>query len=289
MSTIYAATLDNNKRYQLKLKALLIPDAIKLLKSPEYSQSYDAFINDTYIYRGDNSISIHAAEVIPGKRKSENTYNVYTRLFSDILPSWKQYPKRNRSFICSTNFVYAKSYVNRDLNVYYMLPKNDITIGVCSNDDIWGSFPMLREYDIRSLNSFVSDFIRLLTLFTNMDRIDTVNIFDHGSTQKVKSLLNDIEYAIKKYDGNDEWINSNLEADQFNRYIVTTLKNNPDLSLISLLDKSLLNPVANKFKLLNNITELSTIGQDSREIWFSGQCLMVSSEIVTIIKKQLKD
>ena len=72
-------------------------------------------------------------------------------------------------------------------------------------------------------------------------------------------------------------------------HIVTTLKNNPDLSLISLLDKSLLNPVANKFKLLNNITELSTIGQDSREIWFSGQCLMVSSEIVTIIKKQLKD
>ena len=285
LSSIYAATLDNNKRYQLKLKALLIPDAIKLLKSPEYSQSYDAFINDMYIYRGDNSISIHAAEVIPGKRKSENTYNVYTRLFSDVLSSWKKYPKRNRSFICSTNFVYANSYVNSNSKVYCMLPKND----VCSSDDIWGSFPMLREYDIRSLSNFVSDFIRLLTLFINMDRTDTVNIFDYGSTQKVKSLLNDIECAIKKYDGNDDWINSNLEADQFNSYIVTTLRNNPDLSLISLLDKSLLNPVANKFKLLNNITELSTVGQDSREVWFSGQCIMVSSEIINMIKKQLKD
>jgi len=68
-------------------------------------------------------------------RKSANTSNYYTILFDEILPSWKNMPKRSKSVICSTSFTEARAYGI----VYRVYPFNDSKIGITSYQDIWWS------------------------------------------------------------------------------------------------------------------------------------------------------
>lgn len=58
-----------------------------------------AIDRDFYLFKGKNVI-----------RSSANTSNHYTVLFSELLPSWKNIPKRNRSLICSTSADDAFAY-----------------------------------------------------------------------------------------------------------------------------------------------------------------------------------
>ena len=65
----------------------------------------------------------------PGERVSQNTNNIYTTLFSDILPSWKDYPPRNKSFICTSDYSTALAFGQP--YSYVVLPKNGTNIGIC--------------------------------------------------------------------------------------------------------------------------------------------------------------
>ena len=56
---------------------------------------------------------------------SANSNNLYTRLLSGILPEWREYPKRNESFICSSSIEVALNYnasVEYGAGVYWVLP-----------------------------------------------------------------------------------------------------------------------------------------------------------------------
>lgn len=55
---------------------------------------------DFYLFKGNKSFV----------RKSANTSNHYTIMFSELLPSWKNIPKRNKSLICSTSVSDAYGY-----------------------------------------------------------------------------------------------------------------------------------------------------------------------------------
>ena len=275
LSTIYAAVLDDSDESQISYKELTIPETVTLLKTPEYSQSYAAFIDERehHIYRGDGRYQFLTAEVIPGKRKSENTYNIYTRLFSDILPSWRPYPKRNRSFICTTSQLHAFEYVYHDFQVYCMFPKNNVKIGVCSNDDIWNSFPILNKYRIESLDEFNRFFITFLSKFSDLKERQVIDIFNTGNTLQLKQLFSKVEHNIKDYDVNK------LHTKTLIKYIASTIKND-NRSIVDILNNDLLNPTVNGFKLLNNISKLPLINNESYELWFSGQCIMVSCSIM---------
>ena len=67
-------------------------------------------------------------------RVSANTDNYYT-LVIDNSPEWKDYPKRSKSLICSTDRGYADSFGE----VYRVYPINGAKIGVCPGDDIWNA------------------------------------------------------------------------------------------------------------------------------------------------------
>ena len=66
-------------------------------------------------------------------RKSANTSNYYTVLFSDILPSWKKFPRRDESWICTTSFNEAVGYGK----VYGVFPLGDPLLGICPKQDMW--------------------------------------------------------------------------------------------------------------------------------------------------------
>lgn len=94
--------------------------------------------NRPHIYRGIQGYHENYGIVDIGSeddRRSKNTTNHMT-LLMDNLPSWKSYPKRSQSIICSTNSSNASSYGS----LYMVYPTDQCNIGVCPASDIWDGF-----------------------------------------------------------------------------------------------------------------------------------------------------
>ena len=68
-------------------------------------------------------------------RVSANTSNIYTLLIDD-MKSWKQYPNRGQSIICTTDREYSRVYGE----TYVIFPYDGAKIGVTSSIDFWGGF-----------------------------------------------------------------------------------------------------------------------------------------------------
>jgi len=110
------------------------------------------------IYRGRNKSNAYNLPIDPyfiinpkqSERISKNTTNIYTALI-DSSEKWKDYPKRSRSIIATTNKGYAYSYGHPYL-VYLV---NGAKIGLCPSDDFWSSFKYIKEeFDIRVMDDF---------------------------------------------------------------------------------------------------------------------------------------
>ena len=103
------------------------------------------------IYRGVTGVRA-IMEIDPKKgspRRSANTLNFYT-LWMDNYGTFKSFPKRSQSVICSTDFFKAQGY---GMNVYVLLPKNRSKIGVVKSRDIFdiGEFGRIGN-DLGSIN-----------------------------------------------------------------------------------------------------------------------------------------
>lgn len=87
-----------------------------------------------------------------GERKSQNTTNQYTMLM-DHCPGYDGWPKRSKSFICSTDAVNASVYSSSRQGVggtYALFPFDGVKIAVCPLDDMWDThvnIPSLRFHD----------------------------------------------------------------------------------------------------------------------------------------------
>ena len=102
------------------------------------SEAIAALQKNKVMYRGVKNLGRDPVYLIDPKlkaRKSANTRNHYTKLF-DNLPSWRAYPKRSRSIICSTD----KTRPSLHGKEYVVLPLNGAKIAICPTDDIWDSF-----------------------------------------------------------------------------------------------------------------------------------------------------
>lgn len=90
------------------------------------------------IFRGYNKPSELFLIMDPSQgdsRKSTSGYE-YTALLIDNLPSWKQYPKRSRSVICTSSKSESKEYGAS----WRVIPSDNCTFGVCPTFDMWLSF-----------------------------------------------------------------------------------------------------------------------------------------------------
>ena len=122
---------------------------LKYLKG-DYSDSINNFKNGRLIYRGvDKEFDKRLYKPSVGGRISANTSNFVT-LLVDNLDSWKQYPKRSKSLICSTDWSISEIYGP----VFIVLPKNGSKIGVCVEDDFWYSFKSIKDETVDSINKF---------------------------------------------------------------------------------------------------------------------------------------
>jgi len=116
------------------------------------------------IFRGMNSISGNGGIINTNDftRKSRNTFNYYTT-WLDNSPDWSKYPKRSKSYICSTSEDTTYGYGE---TCYVIIPSDNLQIGVCSENDFWYSFEkfLVDGFNISSLeewNTCISDLIKV--------------------------------------------------------------------------------------------------------------------------------
>lgn len=236
----------------------------KLLLQGKASSAWEKHLKDYRIFRGMDSNN-EFKFISPSKttRESRNTLNIVNS-FLDILPSWKNWPKRSNSIICSTSIRGAEFYGY----VFQVFPFDNAKIGICSQSDFWTSFPVIKErfpsHDIDSLNYTISNLYTTLGLKVN---------FQKFTTEQVKQL---IDYLNKKTHG-PEGIRSLYSvgylSDKYVREMLVDMINfYKGGDWIKYFD-GLFNPEKNNFQL-TTIEEYSQLNTD-KEVWTDSDSLMV--------------
>ena len=175
-------------------------------------------INKYPIFRGvSTKLRLMVGDTSNGSpRQSKNTANYYT-LWIDNSPEWEQFPKRSRSFICSTSLDYASDFGD----TYLVIPFDDAKIGVCPEHDIWFSFESKGSFGVESLENLNDIIDRVFKIFSELDienygnkRIDQTN-FNSLKTFLTTVNIENLQKAKTKLetDGNnwDSLIKKDLE------------------------------------------------------------------------------
>jgi hypothetical protein len=232
--------------------------------------------NGYKLYRGLYKPAGNYALVDPksGKpRKSAYaTYNYYT-LFIDNLPSWRQYPKRSESLICTTSYTKAVQYTY-DNNPYIVFPYDNAKLAVAPTDDIFTSFKIYHDNTYNLIFGTGREFNEFLEWF-----FDKITGIDDAS-----SNWNRLKKAMNIFD--KEWKTGEAKEDIENTYnstytrhlyesIVSFFEDNYKGNMLKMFDK-LLNPDYNGFRLTKKISQIP----DDREVWTDSKCLMIRSDEV---------
>jgi hypothetical protein len=206
------------------------------------------------IYRGINTV--HVNKLIYGdsrtiERVSANTENYYTLIIDNFLPEWNRYPKRSKSFICTSDLDDASCYGT----VYQVYPLNNPLVGVCPTSDFWNAFENL------NLGSF-SYYFKSFASYCDMIPIDNIQ-----TVSKIIDALNKNWHVLLKSEDFVEHI-----CDNFSISFETLSK----FTSFSQALSHALNPGKNFFGLYK-LSVLPTL-TDSHELWFSGPAYFVEEE-----------
>ena len=240
-------------------KKIELDEAYDIIKN-KCMKAAKAYHKDTArIYRGINN-NKEALLVDPksgSPRESANTSNHYT-LLMDNLPSWKKFPKRGRSLICTT----FQGRTSGHGIGYAVFPYDGSKIAVASKEDIWFSFK-----EIGSLRVFNKNFDYVLAdvLDKHDDSPDSIGIDKDWKTLKI---------AMKKF---DEYVEKRGNIDRVTEdYMTSTVKwlKNYDGNTVSTLNKDF-DPNKNGIKL---VTAGKPLPRDEREVWTDGKSVMVKIE-----------
>jgi hypothetical protein len=202
----------------------------------------------------------------PIDRKSRDNANYYTLLI-DNTPSWRDYPKRSKSFIATLCTIRA------DLNNmdYLVIPNDGSMWGICPKNDIYYSFNNFND-DIYTIRNFF-DGINDLSMFLNLGGIsdNTYNemLYDIKKLQKNICDRFESDSSLLSYLGKllSEKFEYTLNAEKAISYI-----NFWEGSLMDQLTE-IIDPEINKFKLMKYID----ISSDdiSHEVWTDSPCLFI--------------
>lgn len=260
--------------------------------------------NKNFIYRGTYSKSGYqffqqSSINLERPRHSANTSNEYNLLVSEILKSWKKYPQRNQSFICSTDLGAAQNFGD----VFYIFPIGNPDIGVCSEGDFWNSFPEFHKY-LDSMEEFNSMIQQMLedTLFdsshtavrSSEDLVKILRKAQNSIMQNynvfMKKLDDDQEKEINKYGSEASRASMSKyikkEKDFYRRIYRETAKHKDIIYVLN----ELLDPTTNKFKIMK-FADIVNAGKSygDREVWFEGDALFIDIDAFLEFKKMVEE
>lgn len=184
----------------------------------------------------------------PGKarRISANTHN-YMNILVSTLPSWEEYPPRDRSLICASKDSNARGYGQP----YVIYPLGDPAIGIVRDIDFWDGFVGL---DVQTWNDRLDYKYREFAR-----RADLPNVNLSQEPKQFAEQLYQIGEFMQSENANDFVDLAKDMPEVFNRDPVRTL--NSELS-----------PENNNFDL-TTLSEYSVSG--NCEVWFSAPALAV--------------
>jgi hypothetical protein len=231
---------------------------LEIVEPPKdiYGRKYESWLEEKCpiaynsplkIYRGvrfDSKYNFVYGDSSLTERKSANTQNYYTQIMDNILPEWKQFPKRSRSFICGNTPRICNGYGH----IYSVLPIGDPLIGVCPFDDLWSSF--------RNIN--MSDFG---DWFFNLSEMVGADLQD-SENPDVSTIMN----IISRLDNN--WSELIKNPEKFFGYYFGKCPNLKRFKSFTQFLSWLLNPKRNGFNLVK-LSQAKSIA-NTHEIWFSG-------------------
>jgi hypothetical protein len=248
-------------------------------RAPWYLENID---NIMPIYRGlkggkyaDNRI----IEVQPSKftRGAANTYSHYIELM-DNSPYWKDYPKRSKSIVCSTDWRKAWGYKHGRGGgaVYRVIPiKENEKFGVCPKDDVFVSFPVFKQFMLdnfygKSFQKYNPHKVKVYNLDTFIEKLvyyfDLYKINSYEDIKKQMEIAKDsTEYPMKS---------------AFSDYTL-----NPANVFEDILKA--MSPEANGFELINyNRNTQKSPTPLSKEVWTEADCILVEDKE---FQKELKE
>lgn len=259
MTKFYKYINEGNPYGESRLKSISEKDAIELIQ-----KNCQKALKADRIWRGTNFSNDYAygnSEKATKIRLSKNTNNYYT-LVMDNHPSWKKYPKRSKSFICSTSLMMAGGF---GTNIFFALPYDNTKIGVCPSDDIWGAF----DLPVKIFNYLISK----TALDINIQGVSSLMETDYKHLLKSLVIVGNA-WRIEP----DKW--KKLFPFDDDRYHIIdkfiNQKKSLDKYFIDFLD-----PNKNKFSLKNIGDSLP----NNKEVWFSGEAIFVDYRINDDIKK----
>jgi hypothetical protein len=214
-----------------------------------------------YIYRGmQDTGNLIFGDGALLERKSANTKN-YVTLMSTFLPSWKGWPRRDKSFICSNTLSNSSGYGK----IYYVIPIENQDIAVASAHDFWDSFESLSRYKIYGIYEFNNIIHGMLEYFNVGSPLNQVNSDE---------LINDLTTIQSKMkEMTDEEFN-NMEIRQ---EFLNDFRNTPVVQFLN----GLFDPKKNGCKLFNSYKEVPTF-DSSREIWMTGKVIFIREDNIDV-------
>lgn len=215
-----------------------------------------------------------------GQRESENTANFYT-LFFDENPKNRNWPKRSKSFICSTDEITAAHFARRRAATL-VLPFDNTPIGLVNESDLWDlAISFTLEYNgirrvftdgVEDLNAIFSDFYAQVenwaeNKFTSLNQ--TAQDIRNNPIQICKSLKSRFdleEFGVKEY-SEEEYSFKRSVANQF---------------------ADQLTEMYNLSKIGCTLTKINNLDVKSSEVWFQGKCILVSGTDLGEIMRHFK-
>jgi hypothetical protein len=206
------------------------------------------------IFRGITGANEETTLIDPAQftRVSRNTSNTYT-LIIDNSPAWKEYPKRSKSIICTTDYDVAADYGNP----YLVLPYDGSKIGVCPTSDIWDCTLAKYGLGLPYLNETISE----ICVHMGVGIIDKIDVWS-----ALKAKFTAFEKAFKET--TDEGRNHIL------RIWDRRVEHPYDFSKTFLENlQKMLDPKNLNFTLAKSGDRLPTY----KEVWTDGMCVLVNT------------
>lgn len=181
-----------------RTKNIDVEDAIDLIN--EHCSAWAQILGDqgVGIWRGGSNAQGQASfgdSTKSVERVSANTENYFT-LWHDNAPDWADYPKRSRSFVCSTSMDYAYSYGK----AYLVVPYDNAIVAMMPEQDLFNSFKGVDPNDESAMldmfNTFLSSSIERAGLDNPSTYEALVKVLKQLTREKV--LSGDFDYDTEE-------------------------------------------------------------------------------------------